>query len=88
MTFDPFANSGDSLVAPAKQAFAITPHSTDDLPMAAKAFYVGTAGDVVIRAMDSDADVTLVNVAAGSILPIRIRAVRSTSTASNIVGLA
>ncbi len=88
MQFDPFAGAGDSLVAPAKHVFAITPHATSDLPMAAKALYVGSSGDLVMRAVDSDEDVTLVNVAAGTILPIRVRAIRATSTAANFVGLA
>lgn len=88
MQFDPFAGSGDSLVAPAKHAFAITPQASADLPMATKALYVGGAGDLVVRLVDSDADVTLANVAAGTILPLRVRAIRDTSTATNIVGLA
>lgn len=88
MTFDPFDRSGDSLVAPAKHAFAITPQASGDLPSATKALYVGTGGDLTLRALDSDQDVTLRNVASGSILPIRIRAVRDTSTAANLVGLA
>ena len=88
MQFDSFANSGDSLVAPAKQAFLILPDASADLPMAAKALYVGTGGDIVLRALGSDEDVVLVNVASGSILPIRVRAIRDTSTAANIIGLA
>jgi len=87
MQFDSFAGSGDSLVAPAKHAFPITPQANSDLPMAAKALYVGGAGDVVLRAVDSQEDVTFFNVASGTILPVRIRAIRDTSSASNFVGL-
>lgn len=88
MQNDPFAGSGDSLVAPAKNVFAITPHATEDLPMATKALYVGTGGDLVLRAIDSSADVVLANVASGSVLPIRVRAIRDTSSAADIIGLA
>ena len=88
MSFDPFASSGDSLVAPAKHLFSITPAAASDLPMAAKALYVGVGGDLVVRAVGSTEDVTLVNVQSGTILPIRVRAVRATTSAANIVGLA
>ena len=84
---DPFESYTDSLIAPAKHAFAITPDDNADLPMATKAIYVGTGGDLVIRLVDSAQDVTLVAVPAGSILPLRVKAMRTISTASNIVGL-
>jgi hypothetical protein len=89
MASDAFELTGQSLIAPASQAFAITPSDTDDLPRAAKAFYVGTGGDVVVRAIDSNADVVLRNAAAGSVIAIRLRAVRSAgTTAGDLIGLA
>ncbi len=88
MQFDPFAGTGDSLVAPAKHVFTITPDALEDLPMATKALYIGSGGDLVMRAVDSEEDVTFANVAAGTILPIRVRAIRTSSTAANFVGLA
>ncbi|MFB0612088.1 spike base protein, RCAP_Rcc01079 family [Aurantiacibacter poecillastricola] len=88
MQFDPFATAGDSLTAPAKNAFPITLHVDQDLPMATKAVYIGTGGDLVIRAVDSEEDVILKNVPPGAILPIRVRAVRDSSTAADIIGLA
>ena len=50
--FDPFENAGDSLIAPAKTAFAITPDDNADLPSATKAVYVGGDGDLILRAVD------------------------------------
>ena len=85
---DPFSNANDSLIAPAREAFAIVPDDLTELTRATKAFYVGTGGDIALRAVGSNADVVLRNVAAGSVLAIRLRAVRSSgTTAANIVGL-
>jgi hypothetical protein len=88
MTVDPFEHYSDSLTAPAKAAFAITPDDNADLPIVPKAIFIGTGGDLVVRAVDSDLDVTFANLPDGAILPVRVRAVRATgSTAADIVGL-
>lgn len=84
---DRFHTGGDSVTAPARRAFAITPHDTQPLPLVTKGLCVGGAGAVVLRAMDSDADVTL-NVVAGQLLPIRITHIRASgTTAGGLVGL-
>ena len=89
MTNDIYATVGDSLIAPARVAFSIVPNDTEALGVTAKALYVGTGGDVAIRAAGSSSDVVLRNVASGSLLPIRVSAVRIVgTTAANIVGLA
>lgn len=86
---DPYRNSVDSLMAPAGQCFAIAPNDTVDLPRATKAIYVGTGGDVVLRPVNGDLDVTFRNVASGSILDVRVRRLNATGTsAADIVGLA
>lgn len=88
MPTDRFEPVSDSLIAPARQAFAIVPDDVADLPQVTKAVYVGSGGDIAIRAIGSADDVVLRNVAAGSVLAIRLRAVRVTgTTASNLVGL-
>ncbi|MEM8724822.1 MAG: hypothetical protein AAGE86_04780, partial [Pseudomonadota bacterium] len=89
MPFDPFENSSDSLIAPAKTAFDITADDNADLPGATKAIYVGTGGDITARPVDSEADVTFRNVVAGTVLAVRMRAVRASgTTAADLVGLA
>lgn len=86
---DPFANSTDSLMAPASDCFAIAPSDSADLPRGTKALYVGMGGDITLLAVEGDSDVTLRNVIGGSILDLRVRAIRATgTTASDIVGLA
>lgn len=82
------AFSGDSLIAPASQAFAIVPHNSANLPTPAKAVYVGTGGDLVLRAIGSPNDVIFRNVVGGSILAVRTVAVRAEgTTAGSLVGL-
>lgn len=84
---DRFRSGGDSVTAPARNAFIITPHNTEALAFVTKALCVGGSGTLTLRAIDSTADVTL-NVVAGQILPIRITHIRATGTnATGLVGL-
>ncbi|MBN8832091.1 MAG: hypothetical protein J0G94_16060 [Sphingomonadales bacterium] len=58
----------------------------DPLP---KAIFVGTGGNITLRAADGSADVVFKNVASGQILDVRARFIRATgTTAADIVGLA
>ncbi|MEM8977192.1 MAG: hypothetical protein AAGD43_34510 [Pseudomonadota bacterium] len=89
MINDQFDNTIDSVVAPARQCFAITPDDVEPLSVLPKALYVGTGGDLVVRSIDGMEDVTLRNVPDGSIIDIRTIAVRSSgTTATDLVGLA
>ncbi len=89
MPFDPFEHTADSLISPAKTAFEITPDDASDLPSATKAIYIGTGGDITARPVDSDADVTFRNVVTGTVLAVRLSAVRAGgTTAGDLVGLA
>ena len=89
MPQDRFQNSSDSLIAPAQLCFAVTPHDVQDLPQVTKAIYVGEGGDIKLRTIDGDADVTFYGVPTGAILDVRIKAIRATGTsAALIVGMA
>lgn len=86
---DPFDGQADSAMSPATRCFGIVPSDSSELAHATKAIYIGTAGDVTLVSLDADGPVTFRNVAAGSILDVRVRAVRATATtAADIVGLA
>ena len=76
-------------VSPAVRAHAVTPTDDTDLTWGpCRALYVGTAGDVAVILDNDTVAVTFVGVLAGSILPIMVKYVQSTSTtASNIVAL-
>jgi hypothetical protein len=89
MPLDTFGTALDSLVAPARNCFSITPNDTAALPFVPKAIYIGTGGNLVIRAIDSSSDVTFTNVPNGTILDIRATSIRATGTsATNLIGLA
>ena len=89
MQKDNFQRSSDSLISPAQSCFNITPDDVQELEQVTKAIYVGTGGDIALRAVDNTSDVTFRNVAEGAILDIRVSAVRANgTTAADIVGLA
>ena len=65
------------------------PDDTADLPAATKAIYVGSGGDVPLQLVGSDGEVVFSNVPTGTVLAVRVAAVRQTGTsAANLVGLA
>jgi len=73
--------------APANRAFAVTPADGSDFAVAARAIWVGGAGDVKLTTFGGDT-VTLVGVTAGCLIPVRVSRVFSTgTTATSIVGL-
>lgn len=76
-------------MSPAEHCFAIAPSDSEDLAQATKAIYVGTGGDLSIVPLGSNDPVILRNVIGGSVLDLRIRAIReSGTTAADLVGLA
>lgn len=73
--------------APASRAFNITPGDGADVQYVTRALWIGGAGDIKIATPSGDV-VILVGVAAGTLIPIRVSRVYSTSTtATSIVGL-
>ncbi len=85
---DPYTSVPDSLIAPARHAFQVTPQDNVDLSLPAKALYVGSAGDISLRAVGSSTPVLLRNVPNGSVLAIRVAEIRATgTTATDIIGL-
>ena len=85
---DSYSSGSNSLDAPARQAAAVTPHDTNELSAHARSLFIGTGGDVVaVLTGDTDA-VTFKNVPSGTVLPVRAKIVKSTSTtATDIVAL-
>ncbi|OJT95466.1 MAG: hypothetical protein BGN83_04940 [Rhizobium sp. 63-7] len=84
---DRFANTQPSLSGPASSGFSITPNDTTDLAETVRALYVGGGGNLSVTMLSGEV-VTLANVFAGSILPLRAVRVRATgTTATDIVGL-
>lgn len=84
---DPFKDASLSAESPASNAYAISPHVSNELPFVTRAVYIGGAGNITGRLVGDSADVTFTNVVAGTILPVRFRFIRTTSTATLMIGL-
>ena len=84
---DRFAHQGPGPDGPAVRCFAIAPDDEDDLPELVRGLYVGGGGAVAI--VDAEGGTTVfAGVPSGSVLPVRVRQVRSTdTTATALVGL-
>jgi len=78
-----------SAQAPASRAFVITPSDSTIFSHYTRALYIGGDGNIAVRLADMETGhVDLINVKAGTVLPIRARMVRATNTtATNIIGL-
>ena len=72
---------------PAQAASAITPSNVTVFDNPTRAVYVGGAGDVVARMAAGQNDVTFSAVPAGTILPIAVDMVKTSSTATLMVAL-
>ena len=84
---DEFANYTSGLDSPARQAFAIgTASYGTALSKTTRALWVGTGGTVVAE-MAGGNTVTFAGVQDGSILPIRVTALGTATSATGIVGL-
>lgn len=89
MPFDAFAFHSHAAVDPARNAFPITPHDANELTVLPRAIYVGTGGTLVLRTIDSTADVTFRNLASGQVIDVRAQYVRASgTTATDLVALA
>lgn len=73
---------------PGEHAFAVTPSDSADLTHATRGLWVGGAGDISVDTVGGETAVVFVGVLAGTLLPIAVTRVRSTSTtASSIIGV-
>lgn len=76
---DTFRNDDARLIT-ARKAVAFTPHDTNALPNIPRGIFVGTGGDVVLRAVDSQVDVTYKNLSDGAYIAVAVSHVRATGT--------
>lgn len=75
------------LQGPYRDAFAITPSDSTDLAVYANALWVGGTGNISLITLDGTT-VLISGIPAGTVLPLQVKRVRSTSTtATAIVGL-
>ena len=84
---DRYDGYSSSLEGPAAHGFAISPNDAVDVTEVTRALYVGTGG-VLSLTLQSGAELVMSGVAAGTLLPLRVRRVKATGTsASDLVGL-
>lgn len=74
--------------APAMEAAAVTPNDSTDLPNGiCRALYIGGGGTVVLDTANTSS-LTFAGLQAGTILPLNVKRVRSSSTtATSIIAL-
>jgi hypothetical protein len=78
---------GVNYTSPAVGGSAVTPSDTANLTKEARALWIGGGGNVKVITVDGST-ITMVGVAAGSIIPVRVKRVFSTdTTATSIVAL-
>ena len=70
-------------MAPASNAFTITPHDTNELAFVTRGLYLGVSGDVAVTMANGD-EVTFLNMAAGIIHPLRVKIVKDTGTDADL----
>jgi hypothetical protein len=77
---DPFRNVSDSLVSSARAPYPLQPDDDVPLPAVPKGIFVGTGGDVTLRGIDGEEDVTYRNLPDASFIAVRASHVRATGT--------
>ncbi len=77
---------GDGNGEPAKFGFTVTASDEMILTDLCRALYIGTGGTLVVE-MFNGTTLSFLNVPAGQFMPIRVRKVKSATTASGIIGL-
>lgn len=88
MIADPFKSFIGNLISPAEDCFAIEPHDVNQLSQAPKAIFVGQGGNITLVPLRGSATVTFYNIASGSVLDVRPKAILATgTTAADLVGL-
>ncbi len=83
---DTFSSYQVGLNSPYANAFTIVPHNTNALAFDTRAIYVGGDGDITLVTTGGDT-ITLIAVNAGNIYPIRANIIKTSSSATYMVGL-
>lgn len=82
---DEFAGYRKSLDAPADRAVAVTPDNSNDLADPTRGIWVGGAGNLNVDMLGDGSTVLFSGIQAGTLLPIRVRRIRSTNTTATLI---
>jgi hypothetical protein len=78
----------ETMESPARNYFVITPHDSTDFVYETRGIWVGVGGTVVVIGAGDYTPVTFLNVASGTMMPLRAVRVDSTgTTATDLVGV-
>jgi hypothetical protein len=76
------------LIGPAPSAAAVTPSDATVFAQPSRGLYIGTAGNVAVRMLESQNTIAFSNVPAGTMLPVRVDMVMLAGTsAGNIISV-
>ena len=83
---DTFKNYASRLDSPASNAMEVTENDSTDLSNISRAVYIGGDGDLTVE-MAGGQVVAFTGLLAGTLLPIRVKKVKTATTATNVVVL-
>lgn len=81
---DSFENNSTGLSSPIKDASAVIPNDAADLSSSTRGIWVGGAGDINVDLVGSGT-VVIAGVPAGTLLPLRVKRIRSTNTTATLI---
>ena len=81
---DNFVGDRSRIDSPARNAFAVSPHNTNEMAFVTRGIYVGGAGDLKVTTIGGDT-VTFSAVPAGVILPVCAKIVFATGTTATLI---
>jgi hypothetical protein len=81
---DDFASASEGLHSPYRHAAVLTKSDTDELTKVSRALYIGGTGHINVVTVGGET-VLISSLPAGTILPIRIKQLLSTSTTATLV---
>lgn len=88
MSKDPYKNALTNIDSVSDKADKIEPSDNTDLATVSRGIYIGGSGNLTCILANMETPITFANVAAGSVLPLRIKRVMATdNTATGLVAL-
>lgn len=81
---DPLANKLSPHSEYFTSAAAVTPDNDNDLANFGRALWVGGVGNIALTTLDGS-EVTITAIAAGTLLPIRVKRVKATNTTATLI---
>jgi len=86
MAIDKFQGEKKSYEMPSNNLFNIVPDDVIELTYIPRSIYIGLSGDLTV-VDEFDNEVTFTNLFQGTWLPIRVKLVKTASTAGNLIGM-